>query len=105
MLQKQTLLLVYMYLQVHMYNYICTTRIHNMVCKLNDLCMKFGSRWKVETTYNQVLVAVGMCIQSCILSNLGLFVWCHCCIEFLCKTNILNPGFWVTKLTPTWGLV
>jgi len=55
--------------------------------------MKFGSRRKVETTYYQVLVAVGVCIQSCILSNLGLFVWCHSCIEFLCKTNIPNPGF------------
>lgn len=31
--QKQTLFLGYMYLQVHMYNYIYTTRIHNMVCK------------------------------------------------------------------------
>lgn len=77
--QKQTLFLGYIYLQVHMYNYICTTRIHNMVYKLNDLRMKFGPRRKVETTYNQVLVAVGMCIQSCILSNLGLFVQCHSC--------------------------
>ncbi len=67
----------YMYLQVHMYNYIYTAWIHNMVCKLNDLFMKFGSRRKVETSYNQVLVEVGVCIQNCILSNLGLFVWCH----------------------------